>query len=127
MDQSPGDFRTMHSWQESIAAQQIIIPILRFIRGPGAKDLIDQIARAPDSIASNIAEGYGKGYCADNIRYQRIALSSACEAETRLEAAIQSGRLTHPDALKGIDRLRRTRALIRGYIRWVEKRIDRGN
>jgi len=126
MDEHPGDFRGLESWKESIAAQEIIFPALPSIRGPGAKDLIDQIARALDSIPSNIAEGYGKGFCQDNIRFQKIALSSACEAETRLEAAARSGRLVHPDVQRGMDKLRRVRALISGYIKWVQRRIDEG-
>jgi four helix bundle protein len=122
-DHEGGDFRGLHAWQEAIRSGEIIIPILPRVRGPGAKDLIDQIARALDSIHSNIAEGYGKGFCPDNIRYQKIALSSACEAETRLEAAIRSGRLSHPDARRGIDQLRRTRALIRGLIKWIQRKL----
>jgi len=86
--------------------------------------MIDQIARSLDSIHANIAEGYGKGICADNIRFQKIAMSSCCEAETRLEALERSGRLKHPDLRRGIDQLRLTRTLIRGYIGWIQQRID---
>jgi len=106
-----------------MVAAEIIIPILPGIRGPGARDLIDQFARAIDSIHSNIAEGYGKGFCPDNIRYLKIALSSATEAETRLEGAVRTGRLKHPDARRGIEQLRRARALIVGLVRHIEKRL----
>lgn len=120
----PADHTDLLSLQGALDSAEIIIPMLPEIRGPGAKDLIDQIARAVDSIAANISEGYGKGFCPDNIRYQKIAISSCTEAETRLTSAIRTGRLKNPAARRGIELLRRTRALIGGYIKWVERKMQ---
>lgn len=69
------------------------------------------------------AEGYGKGFCQDNIRYLKIANSSATEAESRLLSAIRTGRLKNPRAQEGVELLRRTRALTVRFMTYVEKRI----
>ena len=101
---------------------EIGIPVLKHLRGPGATDLADQIARAMDSIHSNIAEGHAKGFSADNCRYLRIAMASANEVETRLEGAIRSGRLPESAGRPVVEQARRVRALIAGFIKHVTDR-----
>lgn len=102
---------------------QMLTPLLSRIHGPGAVDLVDQLARAADSVHSNIAEGHGKGLCPDQVRYLKIARSSAAEVQTRLEGAVATGRIDEASARPVIDQAKRVRALISGLIRYVERRI----
>lgn len=51
--------------------------------------LTNQIRRAAVSIASNIAEGYGRGARQEYIRYLRISRGSLFEVETQLEFAFK--------------------------------------
>jgi four helix bundle protein len=117
------DFKDLDAFKESIILGAMITPVLRHIRGPGAADLIDQLARAADSVPANIAEGYAKGFCPDYVRYLKIALGSAGEIEARLEGAIATQRISEELARPVIVQARKVRALIRGFIRYVERRI----
>jgi len=49
--------------------------------------LTSQIRRCSISIPSNIAEGYGRGYDAEFIRFLNIATGSLFELQTQLEIA----------------------------------------
>jgi four helix bundle protein len=46
--------------------------------------LSDQLQRSAVSIASNVAEGQGKGYTNDFLRHLAYAKGSLCEAETQI-------------------------------------------
>lgn len=116
-------FSDSEVWKQAIALLKMLMAILCRIRGPGAADLIDQLARAADSVHSNIAEGYGKGLCPDQVRYLKIARCSAAEVETRLEGAIATARTDEATVRPVILQAKRVQALISGYIRYVERRI----
>jgi len=53
--------------------------------------LVQQMNRAAVSIASNIAEGAGRGDRRDFARFLRIALGSACELEAQATMAARVG------------------------------------
>jgi four helix bundle protein len=47
-------------------------------------DLADQIRRASKSVSSNIAEGYGRYYYRDAVRFCYMARGSLCETQNHL-------------------------------------------
>ena len=53
--------------------------------------LTSQIRRSAVSLASNIAEGWGRGTQANLANYIRIARGSLCELETQMELANRLG------------------------------------
>ena len=55
--------------------------------------LVQQMNRASVSIASNIAEGAGRGDSRDFARFVRIARGSACELEAQATVAARVGLL----------------------------------
>ena len=67
-----------------------------------ARDTVGkQFVRAADSIGANIAEGYGRGSYADNLRFAYIARGSLNETICWLQRASQRGLLAPAE----IDRL----------------------
>lgn len=47
-------------------------------------EIANQMQRAAVSIPSNIAEGYGRHYTKEYIRFLRVAMGSCAELETQL-------------------------------------------
>jgi four helix bundle protein len=110
-------------WREACAlAAKIEIAVLK-MKGVNARSNASQLVRAADSIASNIAEGYGRGVTVDGLRYFRTAKSEADEVENHLRRA----KLTHRLGLELledlIDHTIRVRFLILRYAASIERRI----
>lgn len=87
--------------------------------------LISQLRRGGVAVASNIAEGYGRGSTADYLRYLRIARGALYEIDTQLLFAHQLGYLNKPEhnALQdGADECGRVLA---GLIRSIENDTKR--
>ncbi len=87
--------------------------------------LSSQIRRAAQSVPANIAEGYGRYYYQESIRFCYIARGSLQETYSHLALASQLGYLSPyvSDELNGnIDELLRT---INGYIQFL-KQCKRG-
>lgn len=57
--------------------------------------LTSQLRRCVISIPSNIAEGYGRNYTKDYIRFLQIARGSLYECQTQIEIAVNLGYLKY--------------------------------
>jgi len=64
--------------------------------------LTSQIRRSIVSVPSNIAEGYGRNYRNDYIRFLQISRGSLFECQTQLEIAANLKYLT-PELLKDVN------------------------
>jgi four helix bundle protein len=68
-----------------------VVPLLP----PGEKyNLADQLKRAAASIPANIAEGHGRFYFQDNVRFCYIARGSLTEVQSHLALAKELGFIT---------------------------------
>ncbi len=83
--------------------------------------LTSQIRRAAVSIASNIAEGYGRGGRAEYIRYLKIARGSLLELETQLLFARRFGYIETEQRQHIDGQLVRTAKTLAGLIRALER------
>ena len=79
--------------------------------------------RAANSIAANIAEGYGRGVSRDGIRFFRIAKASTDELEGHVRVAAMRQRLPADAIERLIDQSRRVGYLILRYINSLERRL----
>ena len=84
-------YRDLLVWQRSI---QLSVAVYRFTRDfPNAElyGLTSQLRRAAVSVASNIAEGYGRATKGEFRQFIGIARGSILEVQTQLEIAKQLG------------------------------------
>lgn len=83
-------------------------------------DLTDQIRRSSKSVPANIAEGYGRFYYMDNVRFCYNARGSLDETANHIRAALDLGYCPQPlyrDLRAQYDEIRR---MLNGYIDWLK-------
>jgi four helix bundle protein len=98
-------YRDLKVWQRAI---QMTLAIYR-VTGSFPKEelfgLTGQIRRAGVSVASNIAEGYGRGSKGEYKQFLAIARGSNLEVQTQLFIATELGYYGNPIQLKTADDL----------------------
>jgi four helix bundle protein len=85
-----------------------------------------QIRRASASVPANIAEGYGRYYYQETIRFCYLARGSLMELMSHIELAKSQDFLSAESVLILSDKADRTLKLIHGYIKYL-KRSKRGS
>jgi four helix bundle protein len=116
-------FESLQVWQAAhelrVAVHRRVVPCLppeeRF-------DLIQQIRRASKSIGANIAEGYGRFYWMDNVRFCYNARGSLAETLDHLIVARDLGYIDstlYQEIRSAADRAFR---LLNGYIAYLKQR-----
>jgi four helix bundle protein len=78
-------FRNLKIWQKAIMLVTKIYHETKKFPQEEVYDLTSQIKRAPISIPSNIAEGYGREGKNDYLKFLNITMSSLFELQTQLE------------------------------------------
>jgi four helix bundle protein len=112
------------AWQE---ARELVNQVYTLTsREPLSKDygLRDQLQRAAISIMANIAEGFD---CDSNIEFARflgIARRSAAEVQSLLYASHDIGYITEEEFKTCYDQAAKTKGLIGGFKRAVEKKTN---
>ncbi len=84
-------------------------------------NLADQLKRAASSIPANIAEGHGRFYFQDNVRFCYMARGSLTEVQSHLALAKELGFLTlelYANATVEADKVARS---INGWIAYLKK------
>ena len=78
------DFKDLRIWQKGITiAEKCYFLTLNFPKHE-LYGMVQQIRRSAASIPANIAEGYGRGYSQEYVRFLNIARGSINELETHL-------------------------------------------
>src|SRR5512147_2150191 len=109
-------FESLQVWQKAHAlmlfVHQEIVPHL-----PKEEkwDLADQIRRSSKSVGANIAEGYGRFYCKDRVRFCYNARGSLSETEHPLIVACHLEYISSQAYQKGCDPAAETQRLLSGY------------
>ncbi|MBN8654167.1 MAG: four helix bundle protein [Anaerolineae bacterium] len=121
-------FEGLKVWQKAhglmLDVHKKLIPLILKASPDERFNLISQIRRSSKSVPANIAEGHGRFYYGDNVRFCYNARGSLDETVSHLIAAIDLGYC--PQSL--FDDLRaqaiETRRMLNGYIDWLkEKKI----
>lgn len=114
-----GPVHKLEVWRLST---ELNIKLLPEIRKMNFYPIQDQLSRSLLSIPSNISEGFGRYSDRDFIRFLRIALGSAHEAETQLYIAIESGFLSNDFAFAYTE-IKKIRSMIYNLIKSIQKRL----
>ncbi len=114
-------FEKLTAWQR---AHQLMLDIhkklIPLLPKEEKYDLVDQVRRSSKSVAANIAEGAGRFYYMDNIRFCYNARGSLDETLNHLIASYNLGYCPVPlyeDLRFQIEEIRR---LLNGYISWLK-------
>ena len=113
------DHRNLDVWVRAVSlAEQCYAATSRF---PDSErfGLRPQMQRAAVSVASNIAEGRGRGSDRDFARFLRIAYGSACELDTQAHIAQRVGVGSQHDLEDLIRETNEVRRMINALIRRV--------
>jgi four helix bundle protein len=87
--------------------------------------LTSQIRRASVSVASNIAEGYGRDGSASFIQFLRISQGSARELETQLMLLEKLGFKTAAETQGALSDCERVSKMLRALIRALQARVEK--
>ena len=82
-------YKDLVVWNKSVALAKVVYQICKLLPPEEKYALADQLKRAAISVASNIAEGYGRQSTNDYKRFLSIALGSVYEIETQLQIAYE--------------------------------------
>lgn len=80
-------YRDLIVWQKAIILVTEVYTLTKTFPDDEKFGLTSQIRRSVISIPSNIAEGYGRNYTKDYIRFLQIARGSLFECQTQIEIA----------------------------------------
>ena len=120
-------FESLKVWQKAhelmLFVHQEIVPCLPKEEKWG---LADQIRRSSQSAGTNIAEGYGRFYYKDRVRFCYNARGSLTETENHLVDAKDLGYVTLQSYQQGREIAAETQRLLNGYISYL-KREKPGN
>ncbi len=109
-------------WQKSIGSANLIhqevLPLLPEVEKWA---LSSQLRRSSQSIAANIAEGYGRYYYQEGVRFCYIARGSLDETSSHLYFAKEVGYLDEEILAELNNQIAEIRKMISGYIAYLKK------
>jgi four helix bundle protein len=115
-------FETLQVWQRSMnLAQKIQREILPLFPAEEKWALASQLRRAVQSIPGNIAEGYGRFYYQESVRFCYIARGSLEESYTYLLLAHKLGYVTQDIYQPVENEIIEMRRMLNGYITFLKK------
>jgi len=115
------DFTDLKAWQ---LAHRVRLEVYEFIKllPPEEKyNRIDQLRRSSSSMASNIAEGFGRYHYQENIQFCRQARGSLEETRDNIIAARDLKQIPQEKCEELLELLLETRKVLNGYIRFLQK------
>jgi four helix bundle protein len=113
-------------WQASLElAVKVCQDILNLLPSKEKYALTTQLRRSVQSIPANIAEGYGRYYYQDNVRFCYIARGSLEETVSHLILASKLGYISEDVLISYMQLTDELRRMLNGYIAFL-KRSKRG-
>lgn len=109
-------------WKRALAfAKDVCLHALPLFPAQEKWSLDVQLRRSVQSIPANIAEGYGRFYYQESVRFCYIARGSLEETYSHLKLAHELGYLPQPDYERYTSEIGELRRMINGYISYLKK------
>ncbi len=116
-----GSYRDLIAWQRAFDVGMTVYSLTQSMPKEELYGLTSQLRRNAVSIASNIAQGYGRGSHGDYIRFLKIARGSLYELDTQLLFTVKLG-LQQEKAYANVkEKLDECERVLAGLIRSLEK------
>ena len=110
------NFKELRVWKEAIELAKLVYILSAKFPADEKYGLKFQVNRAVVSIASNIAEGAGRGSNKEFAQFLKIALGSAFEVETQMILAEAFGFVTESDNRQLMEQVSGVQKMLNGLI-----------
>ncbi len=121
-------FETLKVWQKS---HQLMLDVHRkllpFLPKEEKYGLADQVRRSSKSVGANIAEGAGRFYFMDNVRFCYMARGSLDETLNHLLVSKDLGFCENELYENLREQIEEIRRLLNGYIAWLKTKKNGAN
>ena len=109
-------------WRKSLNLVKLVYQtILPFLPIEEKWGLSSQIRRSSNSIHANIAEGYGRYYYQDNVRFCYIARGSLEETYSHVRACVELGYIANEQATPVFISILELKKILSGYIQFIKQ------
>jgi four helix bundle protein len=117
-------YRDLIAWQKSFQLGLSVYRVVLQLPDHERYGLVSQLRRSAVSIASNIAEGYGRHGRADYVRFLKMARGSVYELDTQLLFALELNYLKTEAYQPVKEQLDEAERVLAGLVRAVEQGMD---
>lgn len=118
------DYKELIAWQRSMDLVEAVYVLSSCFPPDERFGLTNQVRRAAVSVASNVAEGQGRGARNDFLHFLRVANGSRQEVETQVLLAIRLGFTSEAEAQAVLELVAESGRLISGLYRSIEDMLD---
>jgi four helix bundle protein len=98
-------YRDLVAWQRAFQLGIAVFHATKALPDHERFGMVSQLRRSSVSIASNIAEGYGRGSRADHASFFKVARASLFERETQLLFSAECGYITNDQLTRLVEQV----------------------
>lgn len=112
-------FEDLDAWKNCRAVKLRVCELVKSWPPEEKYRLIDQIIRSTRAPGSFLAEGFGRFYEKENIRYCRMAKGELYESKNHLWDALDEGYILPAEKVEVDEMIQRALQTINGYLRYL--------
>jgi len=113
-------FRDLRTWQQCREVRLAVRQLVRTWPAEEKYKLTDQVIRSSRGPTAHVAEGYGRFYEKENIRFCRIARGSLYETQDHLITAQDEGYIDNATFTSHFDLVQEAIKTLNGYMHYLE-------
>ena len=121
------NYKQLSVWQKAIRLVVEIYAILKRFPSEAKFGLISQMQRAAVSVPCNIAEGWGRGFTVEYIRFLKISKGSLMELETQIIIAEKLNYIDSKQVIELSGRIDEIGRMLNGLISSLSLKIKSPN